>query len=94
MGSAKSAQDGMMDGAPCHLECIPCSDKDTLWEFRGGVGAPLVDTEWIDPSRWEQVTPQVQQSSPIEKLQCSIVPGGHSEWSEHHLVGHFEDPLT
>ena len=23
-------------GAPCNLECIPCSDKEGLWQFRGG----------------------------------------------------------
>ena len=30
----ENAQDGMVDGAPCHLECIPCSNEDVLWEFK------------------------------------------------------------
>ena len=30
-------------GAPCHLEYIPCSHEDVLWEFKKG--------EWVPP-RW------------------------------------------
>ena len=52
-------------GAQCHLECIPCSNEDALWDFRG-MGIPWMDIEWIDPSRWGQVTltGAVDQSHP------------------------------
>ena len=43
-------------GALCHLECIPCSDEDVLWEFIG-MGAPWVDAKWVDPPKQGQVTP-------------------------------------
>ena len=45
-------------GAPCHLECVPCSDKEGLQQFRGGEWvAPKVDPEWIDPPSQGQPAP-------------------------------------
>ena len=32
-------------GAPYHLEYIPCSDEDVLWEFKKEKGTPMVDAE-------------------------------------------------
>ena len=35
--------------APCHLECVPCSNGEGLLQFRGGERvAHKVDSEWID----------------------------------------------
>ena len=30
MGSLEATQDGIVDGAPCHLICIPCGDEEGL----------------------------------------------------------------
>ena len=58
MGSAKATQNGIMDGAPCHLECIPCGDDEGLQQFRGGEWVALkVDLEWVYLSRHGQITP-------------------------------------
>ena len=72
----------------------PCSDKDVLLESKkGGWVPPLLDAEWIDPSRWGQVSPQVPQTSPIPKImQGSLIPGGHPEWIEHHSIRVFGYP--
>ena len=45
-------------GAPCNLECVPCSEEEGLQQFRGGEWvAPRVDPEWIDLSQWCQIAP-------------------------------------
>ena len=45
-------------GAPCDLECVLCSDKQRLQQFRGGEWvAPRVDPEWMNPLRWCQIAP-------------------------------------
>ena len=45
----KLFQDGVMDEAPCHLECILCSDEEGFSQIRGGEWvAPRVDLEWIN----------------------------------------------
>ena len=47
-----------MDGAPCHLECILCGDKEGLQQFRGEEWVALrVDVEWVDLSRHGKITP-------------------------------------
>ena len=57
MCSAKVAQDGMVDGGSMPFR------MHSLYQWRcamgviKGKGTPWVDTEWIDPSRWGQVTP-------------------------------------
>ena len=57
-GSAKAAQDGMMDGGSMPPQVCPCSDMEGLLQFRGGEWvAPRVDPEWADPSRCDQLTP-------------------------------------
>ena len=45
-GWHKVAQDWMVDGDSMPLECVPCSDEDALWEFRGWV--PSWDGHWVD----------------------------------------------
>ena len=53
-------------GTLCHLECVPCSEEDLLWEPNKGEWVPpWVDTEWIDPSRKGQVISLVPQTSSI-----------------------------
>ena len=45
-------------GGPCHLECIPCSDEEGIWQFMGGEWVALrVVLEWVDLSRHGQITP-------------------------------------
>ena len=58
MGSSETIKDRMVDGAPCDLECVPCSDEDLFWQFWGGEWvAPREDPEWTDQSRQGQLSP-------------------------------------
>ena len=51
--------------APCHLECVSCSNEEGLLKLRGGEWvATTVDPEWIDPSQWDQIAPMGDEGQP------------------------------
>ena len=85
------AQKLLRMGAPCHLECISCSNENALWEFRG----------WMPPVGCRVDRPiKVRSGNPLsccglvlsQKLWGSWVLRGHLEWPEYHSIGGLGTP--
>ena len=69
-------------GAQCKLECVLCSDKEGLWQFREGEWvAPREDPEWIDLSRRGPLALTGLQGGPFWKTVGPSVPRCNPEWA-------------
>ena len=74
-------------GAPCHLECIPCSNWGGGWVPPGShrIDWPIKEGAG-NPHRSCRVVP-------YQKFCSSQVSRCHPEWPEHHSIRGFQDTL-
>ena len=80
MGSKKLLRMEWWMGALCHLECIPCSSKNVIQEFKKEDGYTLGGC-WVDrPIKVRKGNaPGCHRPAPSQKLQGSSLPGGYPE---------------